>query len=258
MAKRRESSFERLQKGQPLNRRQKRELAARLNSADPGFEIVFRHAAGIDIGNESHYVAVPAERDEQPIREFGSWTADLERMAQWLKACGIESVVMQSTGVYWMAVYEVLQSHGFQVNLVDARGTKNLPGRKSDVQECQWLLRLHTYGLLRSCFLMNVSPGPLKAAEIIQTSGDTVAIASTAVPINRSDFDSRRGEPAPLAARTGCLTRGSGIMKSAAFGGDEKDNRDREENQDQDGRHGGGVPVIVELKRLLVNVENHQ
>jgi transposase len=164
MAKRKESTFERLQKGESLNRRERRELAARLNSADPGFEIVHQHAAGIDIGNESHYVAVPPGRDEQPIREFGSWTADLERMAQWLKACGIESVVMQSTGVYWMSVYEVLQSHGFQVNLVDARGSKNLPGRKSDVQECQWLLRLHTYGLLRSCFLPPESIRPLRTA----------------------------------------------------------------------------------------------
>jgi len=144
MAKRKESTFERLQKGQPLNRRQRRELASRLNSADPGLEIVNRHAAGIDIGNESHYVAVPVGRDEQPVREFGSWTADLQRMAQWLRACGIETVVMQSTGVYWMAVYDVLQSHGLQVNLVDARGSKNLPGRKSDVQECRWLLKLHT------------------------------------------------------------------------------------------------------------------
>jgi transposase len=144
MAKRKESTFERLRKGEQLNRRERREVAGRLKLDDPGLEVVNRHAAGIDIGNRSHYVAVPAGRDEQPVREFGSWTADLERMARWLKACGVESVVMQSTGVYWMAVYEVLQSRGFQVNLVDARGTKNLPGRKSDVQECQWLLKLHT------------------------------------------------------------------------------------------------------------------
>jgi transposase len=153
MAKRRESTFERLQKGQLLNRRERREVTNRLNSPDPGWEIVHPQAAGIDIGNESHYVAVPVGQDEQPIREFGAWTADLERMADWLQACGIKSVVMQSTGVYWMAVYDVLQKRGFDVHLVDARGTKNLPGRKSDVQECQWLLKLHTYGLLRRCFL---------------------------------------------------------------------------------------------------------
>jgi transposase len=153
MAKRKESTYERLRKGQPLNRREKREVAQRLNAADPGWEVINRHAAGIDIGNESHHVAVWADRDEQPVREFGSWTGDLERMAEWLKSCGVESVVMQSTGVYWVAVYDVVQRHGLQVHLVDARGTKNLPGRKSDVQECQWLLKLHTYGLLRSCFL---------------------------------------------------------------------------------------------------------
>ena len=74
-------------------------------------------------------------------------------MAGWLKNCGIRTVVLQSTGVYWIAVYDILQSHGLEVNLVDARGTKNVPGRKTDVQECEWLLKLHTYGLLRSCFL---------------------------------------------------------------------------------------------------------
>jgi hypothetical protein len=121
MAKRKESTFERLQKGQQLNRREKRELAQRLNAADPGLDVVNRHAAGIDIGNESHYLAVPRGRDEQPGREFGSWTGELERMAEWLKGCGIESVGMQSTGVYWMAVYDVLQSRGLQVHLVDAR-----------------------------------------------------------------------------------------------------------------------------------------
>jgi transposase len=153
MAKRKESTFERLQKGQPLNRRERKEMEERLNSPDPGWEVVHANAAGIDIGNASHYVSVPPEKDAQPIREFGSWTGDLERLADWLQALGIQSVVMQSTGVYWMAVYDQLQRRGFDVHLVDARGTKNLPGRKSDVQECQWLRRLHTYGLLRRCFL---------------------------------------------------------------------------------------------------------
>jgi transposase len=153
MAKRKLSTFERLQLGTTLNRKERREIQQRLNSTDPGLEIVNRDAAGIDVGNESHYVAVPSGRDTQPVREFGSWTAALEEMAQWLIGCGIRTVVMQSTGVYWIAVHDVLQKHGLEVNLVDARGTKNVPGRKSDVQECQWLLKLHTYGLLRSCFL---------------------------------------------------------------------------------------------------------
>lgn len=152
MAKRKPSTFERLKRG-ALNRKERRELERRLNSAHPGLEMVNPHAAGIDMGNESHYVAVPAGRDASPVREFGSWTAAREEMAQWLKACNIQTVVMQSTGVYWMAGYDVLRSQGLEVNLVDARGTKNLPGRKSDVPECQWLLKLHSDGLLRSCFL---------------------------------------------------------------------------------------------------------
>jgi transposase len=154
MAKHKQSTFERLRNGKlQWNRKERREVERRLNSADPGLEIINPHAAGIDVGNESHYVAVPAARDAQPVREFGSWTAALEEMAQWLKSCGVETVVMQSTGVYWIAVHDVLERHGLEVNLVDARGTKSVPGRKSDVQECQWLLKLHTYGLLRSCCL---------------------------------------------------------------------------------------------------------
>ena len=153
MAKVKLSAFDRLRLGARLNRKDRRDVEQRLSDADPGLEIVNRDAAGIDVGNESHYVAVPRGRDAQPVREFGSWTAALVEMAQWLVRCGIRTVVMQSTGVYWIAVHDVLQKHGLEVNLVDARGTKNVPGRKSDVQECQWLMRLHTYGLLRACFL---------------------------------------------------------------------------------------------------------
>jgi transposase len=151
MAKRKMSTFERLQSGK-MNRTQRKELQQRLNAADPGLEVVHPDAAGIDVGNESHFVAVPAGRDAHPVQEFGSWTADLQRMAEWLKSRGIRTVAMQSTGVYWIALQEILEHHGIEVFLVNARGTKNLPGRKSDVQECQWLMKLHTYGLLRNSF----------------------------------------------------------------------------------------------------------
>ena len=151
MANRKQSTFERLSSGH-LNRQQRKELARKLTAEHPGLEIVNRNVAGIDVGNESHYVAVGPDRDPQPVREFGSWTADLERMADWLKACGVEMVVMQSTGVYWMALYDILEARKFKVCLTNARHTKNLPGRKSDVQESQWLLKLHTYGLLRDSF----------------------------------------------------------------------------------------------------------
>jgi len=151
MADRKKSTYDRLTNG-GLNRKQRRELGRKLSVEDPGLEIVNRNVAGIDVGNESHYVAVAPGRDAQPVREFGSWTADLEQMADWLKACGIETVVMQSTGVYWIALFDVLEARGFKICLANARHTKNLPGRKSDVQESQWLLKLHTYGLLRDSF----------------------------------------------------------------------------------------------------------
>ena len=151
MARRQLSTFERLQEGR-LNRKQRRELAHWIAAGDPRLEIVHRDAAGIDIGNESHYVAVPPDRDPEPVQEFGSWTADLRRMAEWLQRCRIRTVAMQSTGVYWVAAYDVLRQAGLEVFLVNARGTKNLPGRKSDVQECQWLMKLHSYGLLRNSF----------------------------------------------------------------------------------------------------------
>lgn len=111
-----------------------------------------RNAAGIDVGSAAHYVAVPAGRDAEPVQEFCSFTADLHRMAQWLKACKVDTVVMQATGVYWTALYDVLESYGFEVNVVNARHTKTLPGRKTDVLECQWLQKLHTFGLLNNSF----------------------------------------------------------------------------------------------------------
>lgn len=151
MAKRKMSTFERLQKGK-LSPAQRKDWGEKLHATDPGLTIVHADAAGIDVGNDSHFVAVPVGRDGRPVQEFGSWTADLQRMAKWLKSCGIRTVAMQSTGVYWIAVQEVLEEAGLEVYLVNARGTKNLPGRKSDVQECQWLMKLHTYGLLKNSF----------------------------------------------------------------------------------------------------------
>ena len=135
-----------------MNRKQRREMARKIQAEDLSLEVVHPHAAGIDIGNESHYVAVPSTRDEQPVRRFGCTTAELKAMAAWLKQCGIRTVALQSTGVYWIPVYDILEAAGLEVYLVNARETKNLPGRKTDVQESQWLMKLHTYGLLRNSF----------------------------------------------------------------------------------------------------------
>jgi len=110
------------------------------------------NAAGIDIGSERHMVAVPEGRDEVSVREFGTFTADLEALAAWLKKCGITTVAMESTGVYWIPLFELLERRGFEVKLVDARHVKNVSGRKSDVLDCQWIQKLHTYGLLAGAF----------------------------------------------------------------------------------------------------------
>ncbi|HEX2714186.1 MAG TPA: IS110 family transposase, partial [Candidatus Acidoferrales bacterium] len=134
------------------NRKERKEWARRLRSDDPGLEVVHPHAAGIDVGNSAHYVAVRPDRDPEPVRRFECFTADLHRLANWLQSCGVKTVALQSTGVYWIPLYEILEDHGFEVYLVNARHTKNLPGRKSDVQESQWLLKLHTYGLLSNSF----------------------------------------------------------------------------------------------------------
>ena len=135
-----------------MNRKQRREMMRKMQNEDLSLNIVHPDAAGIDIGNESHYVAVPPSRDPQAVRCFGCTTAALKAMADWLKQCRIRTVAMQSTGVYWVAVFDILEAAGLEVYLVNARETKNLPGRKTDVQESQWLMKLHTYGLLRNSF----------------------------------------------------------------------------------------------------------
>lgn len=134
----------------PSNRKQ---AGSQKNKSWETLPALNRNAAGIDVGNAEHHVAVPAGRDEEPVQKFGSFTADLHRMAAWLAACEIDTVVMQATGVYWVALYQILEEHGFQVNVVNAQYTKTLPGRKTDVLECQWLQKLHTFGLLNNSFL---------------------------------------------------------------------------------------------------------
>lgn len=113
---------------------------------------VFPNAAGIDIGASSHWVALPPGRVDPSVREFGVMTDDLNEMARWLLDHGVDTVALESTGVYWIPAYEVLEQHGLKVWLVDARQVKYVPGRKSDVQDCQWLQRLMSYGLLRAAF----------------------------------------------------------------------------------------------------------
>ena len=115
-------------------------------------EIANPNAAGLDVGSASHFVAVPPNRDDEPVREFKSFTEELERLADWLIACGIDTVAMESTGVYWIPLFELLESRGLSVYLVNAQHVKNVSGRKSDVLDCQWLQQLMSYGLLSGAF----------------------------------------------------------------------------------------------------------
>src|SRR6266849_7220556 len=109
-------------------------------------------AAGIDIGSTFHVVAVPSDRDDRPVRTFRTFSSDLHQLADWLTEVGIRTVAMESTGVYWIPVFEILDARGFEVLLVNARDVKHVPGRKSDVNDAQWLQQLHQYGLLRGSF----------------------------------------------------------------------------------------------------------
>ncbi len=120
-------------------------------------------AAGIDCGEKHHFVAVPTDRDSQPVREYRTVTRELYRLADWLAQCGIKTVAMESTGVYWIPVYEILEERGFEVVLVNARDVHNVRGRKSDVSDCEWLQQLHSVGLLRASFRPAAAIVPLRA-----------------------------------------------------------------------------------------------
>jgi len=121
------------------------------------------NAAGIDCGAATHYVAVPPDRDPTPVRTFQTFTGELHRLADWLTACGVTSVAMESTGVYWIPLFEILEARGLDVALVNARHVKNVPGRKSDVMDCQWLQELHSVGLLRASFRPTAAIAALRA-----------------------------------------------------------------------------------------------
>ena len=114
--------------------------------------VMHQDAAGVDIGAEEIFVAVPADRDEESVRSFDTFTRNLHQLADWLEKCRVRTVAMESTGVYWIPLYQILETRGFQVFLVNAQHVKNVPGRKSDVSDCQWIQYLHSVGLLKASF----------------------------------------------------------------------------------------------------------
>jgi transposase len=117
-----------------------------------GLKVIHPNAAGLDIGSEEIWAAVAPDRTAEAVRQFGTFTPDLHALADWLTVCGVDTVAMESTGVYWIPVYEILEARGLAVYVVNARHVKNVPGRKSDIQDCQWLQGLHSVGLLRGSF----------------------------------------------------------------------------------------------------------
>ena len=117
-----------------------------------GLPVINRRAAGIDVGATFHVVAVPPGADDEPVRTFRSFTGELRELSAWLKKCGVTTVAMESTGVYWIPVYEILEADDLEVLLVNARHVKNVSGRKTDVNDAQWIQRLHEHGLLRGSF----------------------------------------------------------------------------------------------------------
>ena len=119
---------------------------------EPELAQVHPQAAGIDIGASEHWVSIPSELDPEPVRKFSCFTADLYAIAEWLKSRGITTVAMESTGVYWIPLFQILETSGLEVRLVNAHFVKTVPGRKSDVLDCQWLQKLHSYGLLSGSF----------------------------------------------------------------------------------------------------------
>lgn len=132
-------------------------------SSSNSLPALFPDTAGIDIGSKSHFVAVPSDRDSDPVREFSTFTADLHKMVNWLQQCRIKTVIMESTGVYWIAAFELLESNGFDVKLVNARHVKNVSAHKTDVLDCQWLQQLGTFGLIKGAFRPADTILPLRA-----------------------------------------------------------------------------------------------
>lgn len=126
---------------------------SRRHRADRGFSSTHPDAGAIDIGSRIHVAAVPPDRaPHEPVRTFGTYTGDLQRLADWFDQCGVRTIAMESTGVYWIPAYEIFEQRGFEVVLVNARDAKHVPGRKTDISDAQWLQRLHEYGLLRASF----------------------------------------------------------------------------------------------------------
>src|SRR3954465_7583199 len=150
-------------------------------------------AAAIDIGSKMHVAAVNPTCTDVPVRAFGTFTQDLHDLADWFKACGVTSVAMESTGVYWIPAYELLEQHGFEVILVNARYAKNVPGRKTDVSDAAWLRQLHSYGLLRGSFRPDAEIATLRA--YLRQRERLLGYAAAPIPHMKKSLMGRKLQP---------------------------------------------------------------
>jgi transposase len=147
-------------------------------------QVINPEAAGVDIGSTAHFVCVPAHAlapGQSRIRQFGTFSGQLDELVEWLKSCQVKTVVMESTGVYWIPLFQKLQSAGLEALLVNARDVRHLPGRKSDLRDCEWLQRLHTYGLLRGAF--RPSDGICRMRSVMRHRSNLVAAAAQQVQL---------------------------------------------------------------------------
>ncbi|MEO5937169.1 MAG: IS110 family transposase [Terriglobales bacterium] len=156
---------------------QSKRASQRKEAANPVFQ---PNAAGIDVGAREIYVAVAADRDEHPVRKCQTFTGDLHPMAEWLVGCGITTAAMESTGVYWIPVYDVLEQHGIQPCLVNPRNMKNVPGKRTHFHECQWIQHLHSMGLLHAAFRPDGEVCAVRS--MMRHRNDLVQMASQHVP----------------------------------------------------------------------------
>jgi hypothetical protein len=169
-----------------------------------GLPIIHDRAAGIDIGSRFHVVGVPPELCDEAVQTFQAFTGDIERMAEWLVSIGIKTVAMESTGVYWVPVFDVLRSHGIEAIVANAREARAVPGRKSDVNDAQWLQRLHACGLLRPSFRPDRNIAALRAYTYPQPTIKTLASTPGSIFGRRggSRLDRRRQTHSPVGPDT--------------------------------------------------------
>src|SRR5450631_2492936 len=166
---------------------------------DRRMPMVHPNAAAIDVGATMHMAAVSAERTPEPVRSFGTFTTDLHRLVNWFKECGVETVVMESTSVYWIPIFELLDARGFTVFLVNARDAKHVPGRKTDVSDAQWLQRLHSYGLLRASF--SAQRPDRRAASIRASARASARICGLTYPAHAEGIDRDESSAPPRHCR---------------------------------------------------------